>query len=46
VLLERAFHHRDQTARVERLGNRVDGAGLLHELAANLVAFRAHQHDW
>ena len=43
VLLERAFDHRDQAARVERLGDGVDGARLLHELAADLVALGAHQ---
>jgi hypothetical protein len=42
---ERALDHGDEGARVEGLGDGVDGARLLHELAADLVALRAHQHD-
>ena len=44
-LLQRALDDRDEPARVERLGDGVDGARLLHELAADLVALGAHQHD-
>ncbi len=45
VFLERAFDDGDQPACVERFGDGVDGAGLLHELAADLVALGAHQDD-
>ena len=44
-LLQGALDHRDETARVEWLGDCIERPGLLHELAADLVALRAHEHD-
>src|SRR5690606_12596862 len=40
-----ALDHCQQTTRVEGFCDRVEGAGLLNELASDAIALRAHQDD-
>ncbi len=42
---ERVLHDGDERLCVEGLGDRVDRAGLLHELVADAVALGAHEND-
>src|SRR4029078_3388307 len=43
--IERMLDEREEGLGVERLGDRVDGSRLEHELVADLVRFGAHEND-